>query len=51
MASEVKKCNCTHLEQDKMYGKNNRLMNSFGTPIKGYRCTVCGKEYTDNVKK
>ena len=51
MAAEVKKCNCQHEGQDKLYGKNNRLMNSFGTPTKGYRCTVCGKEYSDGNKK
>ena len=48
--AEIKRCNCTHEAQDKLYGKNNRLMNEFGNPKKGYRCTVCGKEYTDNKK-
>lgn len=51
MATEVKKCNCSHEEQDKLYGKNNRLMNEYGNPKKGYRCTVCGKEHPDTAKK
>ena len=48
MATEVKKCICQHSEQDKLYGKSNRLMNPSN---KGFRCTVCGKEHTDSVKK
>ena len=46
--AEVKRCACKHDEQDKLYGKGNRLMNPFN---KGYRCTVCGKEYTETTKK
>ena len=46
--AEVKKCNCKHEAQDALYGKGNRLMNPFN---KGYRCTACGKEYTENTKK
>lgn len=40
-------CSCTHPDQDKMYGKGNRVMN-FCKPkekAKWVRCTVCGKEY------
>lgn len=48
MAAEVKHCTCKHDAQDKMYGKGNRLMNEYN---KGYRCTVCGKEYAEGGKK
>lgn len=37
----VKKCTCKHEYQDKKYGKNNRVFN---VTVKGYRCTVCGKD-------
>ena len=40
MGTKVKKCTCQHEEQDKLYGKGNRLMNE---STKGLRCTVCGK--------
>lgn len=46
--SIVKKCTCEHEAQDKFYGKGNRLMNQCN---KGYRCTVCGKEYKDDGDK
>lgn len=48
MACEVKHCTCKHDAQDKIYGKGNRLMNEYS---KGYRCTVCGKEYNESGKK
>ena len=48
MAAEVKRCTCKHEGQDALYGKSNRLMNQFN---KGYRCTVCGKEYQDSSTK
>lgn len=35
----VKSCICKHAYQDKLYGKNMRLMNKCRG---GYRCTVCG---------
>ena len=35
----IRKCICISEFQDKMYGKNMRVMNSSGT---GYKCTVCG---------
>jgi RecG-like helicase len=38
--TKVAICSCKHTEQDKLYGKGNRLMNK---TIKGkWRCTVCG---------
>ena len=41
------KCNCKHEEQDKFYGKGNRVHNQV-TKTKGtsktYKCTVCGSE-------
>jgi len=42
----IKKCDCNHEYQDKVYGKGNRVHNEKkpkGT-AKEYRCTVCGKE-------
>jgi hypothetical protein len=40
---KIKTCvaGCKNEYQDKIYGKNRRVMN----PVKqgGYRCTVCGK--------
>lgn len=48
MAAEVKKCSCKSDTQDKLYGQGNRLMNPCN---KGYRCTVCGKEYNDVISK
>lgn len=46
MGTKVKKCTCQHEEQDKIYGLKNRLMNPMDKDGK-YRCTVCGKEYSD----
>lgn len=40
--SEIRKCNCEHIAQDMLHGKGNRMMNPCN---KGFRCTVCGKEY------
>lgn len=48
MATDVRKCSCKHEEQDKIYGKSMRLMNEYS---KGYRCTICGKEYITAEKK
>lgn len=48
MASEVKKCTCKNEGQDALYGKGNRLCNEFA---KGFRCTVCGKEFIENTGK
>lgn len=41
--SEIRKCNCEHTAQDMLHGKGNRMMNPCN---KGFRCTVCGKEYS-----
>lgn len=44
----IRICTCVHTDQDKLHGKNMRVMN----PCKKgafVRCTVCGKEY--NVAK
>jgi hypothetical protein len=46
MSTKVKKCTCDHESQDKLYGPKNRLMNPMDKDGK-YRCTVCGKEYSD----
>mgnify|MGYP001585273454 CR=1 FL=1 len=45
----ILQCNCQHAEQDKLYGKGNRVHNP-ALPAKlkqgehWYRCTVCKKE-------
>lgn len=46
MNTKIKKCTCEHVEQDKLYGSKNRLMNPMEKDGK-YRCTVCGKEHSD----
>lgn len=48
--TEVRHCNCESEFQDKLYGKGMRLHNIMGDGPK-CRCTVCGKEYSPNVKK
>jgi len=42
----VKRCNCQHKSQDKLYGKGNRVHNigRGRNNEKTHRCTVCGKE-------
>ena len=40
-SSIIAKCSCTHVGQDAMYGKGNRVWNAAGDKT-GYRCTVCG---------
>lgn len=40
-----KPCKCKHPQQDKMYGKQVRLMNLAGTKERSfYRCTVCSEK-------
>lgn len=34
----VQNCSCAHTEQDRMYGRNMRVMNRCNG---GVRCTVC----------
>ncbi len=41
--TRVARCECSSTYQDLTYGKQNRLQNK---TIKGYRCTVCAKEFT-----
>ena len=46
--TKIVKCVCNHTEQDKLYGKGNRLANhapSKGTKPNRYRCTVCQREH------
>jgi hypothetical protein len=38
--AEIKRCNCNHAVQDKLYGTGMRVMNA--TQKKDFRCTVCG---------
>lgn len=37
----IKKCACISKFQDKKYGKKMRVFNK---TMKGYCCTVCGRE-------
>lgn len=39
--SKIKKCHCDSKFQDEKYGDKNRVFNQ---TVKGYRCTVCGRE-------
>lgn len=39
---EIRNCECKHEYQSAKYGANKRAMNP---SAKGFRCTVCGKEY------
>ena len=41
MTAVVKPCKCAHAFQDSEYGHGLRTMN---TTVKGFRCTVCGKD-------
>lgn len=39
----ITQCECNHEDQDKMYGKGNRVFNKTAkTPGTSYRCTICG---------
>ena len=44
----IKSCGCKHHDQDDMYGVGKRVMNP---TAKGYRCTVCDKEYLSGDSK
>jgi hypothetical protein len=46
--TKIKSCTCTDQHQDTIYGKFKRLMNIFGKPFKGYKCTVCGKQHLES---
>jgi len=38
-------CSCTHIYQDRKYGKGKRVHNQTTKDNKvGWRCTVCSKE-------
>lgn len=45
--TRIVKCTCKHQYQDSLYGIGNRVANEFKTKLsgRGYRCTVCLKEY------
>lgn len=50
--TKVMQCSCASEFQDSQYGKNMRLFNIMGKDgTAGYRCTVCGKEIKEVVKK
>jgi len=43
----IKKCTCKNEYQDKVHGKNKRVMNTLSSGksgIKKFRCTVCQAE-------
>lgn len=47
----VAKCTCSDSDQDKLYGKNYRVMNPIGKGsankgVNSHRCTVCKKEHS-----
>jgi len=42
--TKIMQCDCVHEDQDKMYGKKNRVHNSCGKDAGKWRCTVCKKE-------
>lgn len=42
-------CTCKSDFQDREYGKGIRVFNPCGTPVKKYRCTVCGREVDANL--
>ena len=46
MEAIIRQCDCTHTQQDKLHGKNLRVWNPRMVKgrLKGYRCTVCGKQ-------
>jgi hypothetical protein len=44
-------CNCDNKFQDKKYGKKRRVMNPLGPgKINEFRCTVCGKTRSGNIR-
>ncbi len=45
----IKRCTCSHISQDKLHGKNNRVFNKTKSSPgvqDTYRCTVCKRETT-----
>ena len=43
--TKIIKCTCKNEQQDKMYGKGNRVANQTkNSDGKVFRCTVCAKE-------
>ena len=50
----IKRCNnteCISPFQDKRYSNGMRVMNERQGEIKGYRCSVCGKEPTSTTSR
>lgn len=48
---KVLSCKCVHEEQDKLYGKGNRMHNECKAKSQGqriWRCIVCKAEQTTN---
>jgi hypothetical protein len=41
--AEIKSCTCKYEAQDKLYGKQMRVMNP--DQKKGFTCTVCGAKH------
>jgi len=40
-ATRILRCTCSHVFQDRKYGKGKRLHNIKVGNTKGYACTVC----------
>ena len=52
MPTAIVCCTCNSEYQDKTYGKSYRLANQAGSrDSPKYRCTVCGKEYSDKSRE
>jgi hypothetical protein len=46
MTCVVKPCKCANKFQDSEYGHGLRVFN---TTVKGFRCTICGKDAVQSV--
>lgn len=42
----IKRCTCENEQQNKMYGKGNRVCNKTRDNPPKYRCVVCLKEHS-----
>lgn len=52
--TKIKKCHCTHVYQDYMYGPGQRVMNSTAPAADGtvnWRCTVCSRVHLTGGEK
>lgn len=49
MSGAIRPHKCQSEYQDRVYGKGKRYMNPRSSDKGGYRCTVCGQDYTGPV--